>query len=333
VSTASHRLAPPGAGAAPPPAPRRPPRVPADTARGVVLLVLAALLFGVMSFGTKLAGARLTGAEIAAVRFGLGLVVTLGLWGTGLATIRVPRSHLGLLILRGAFGGIAVVCFFTAIAHGSVGTATLLNFTSPAFTALFAWIFLRERVSPWLAVAFLVAGAGVALVWRGSHSGPLSLFGWQSLGLVSAVLAGGAITAIRGLRRYEAVTSWTVFLFFNAIGLLCAGPVAALAWRWPTPREWGFLVGLTACSVAGQILFTEALAYLTAAASGIIQQLTVVTAFALGALFLHEAVGGLQLAGAALTMVGVVAAARFGQPRPAGAGGDATSPGNSRECP
>ncbi|MBI5479611.1 MAG: DMT family transporter [Deltaproteobacteria bacterium] len=286
----------------------------AATARGIACLGLSAVLFGGMSLLTKLAGARVPGPEIAAVRFALGLVLTLLLAGAGVVTVRAPRPHLPLLLVRGFCGGVAVILFFTAITHGNVGTATLLNFTSPVFTALFAWLFLRERLSPWVGCAFALAGGGVTLVWRGTHAGQVSLLGWQSLGLLSAVLAGAAVTAIRGLRRREAVSAWTVFLFFNAAGLACSAPVAAAGFVWPGAREWGLLLALSALSIAGQLLFTWSLAWVQAAVSGIIQQVTVVVAFALGGVVLHEPLGGLQFLGAGLTMAGAAWAARLIRP-------------------
>ena len=296
-------------GSAPAPATAR-----AATARGVTFLVLSAVLFGGMAFLTKIAGARLPGAEIAAVRFTLGLVLTLALAAAGVVTVEAPRRHLPLLLVRGFAGGTAVILFFIAIAHGNVGTATLLNFTSPVFTALFAWMVLRERLSGWVVSAFVLTAAGVALVWRGAHQGPMSLLGWQSLGLLSAVLSGVAVTAIRGLRRREAVSAWTVFLFFNAAGLACSAPVAAVGFVWPAPREWGLILALSALSIAGQVLFTAALAWVQAAVSGVIQQVTVVVAFALGCAVLHEPLGGWQVVGAALAMAGAAWAARLVRP-------------------
>jgi drug/metabolite transporter (DMT)-like permease len=286
----------------------------AATARGVAFLGLSAILFGGMAFLTKLAGARVPGSEMAAVRFALGLALTLILAGAGVVSVRVPRPHLWLLLVRGFCGGVAVILFFTAIAHGNVGTATLLNFTSPVFTALLAWIFLRERLSAWVGLAFVLTGVGVTLVWRGTHAGPVSLLGWQSLGLLSAVLAGAAVTAIRGLRRHEAVSAWTVFLFFNAVGLGCSAPFAAAAFVWPDAREWGLILALSGLSIAGQLLFTWSLAYVQAAISGVIQQVTVVVAFALGCLVLHEPLGGVQILGAGLTMAGAAWAARLTRP-------------------
>jgi drug/metabolite transporter (DMT)-like permease len=289
----------------------------AASARGVAALLLSALLFGGMAFLTKLAGARVPGPEMAAVRFGLGLLLTLALAAAGLVSVRVPRRHLPLLLVRGFTGGTAVTLFFTAIAHGNVGTATLLNFTSPVFTAVLAWIFLRERLSPWVGLAFVLTGVGVTLVWRGTHTGPVSLLGWQSLGLLSAVLAGAAVTAIRGLRRHEAVSAWTVFLFFNAGGLVCSAPFAATGFVRPDAREWGLIVALSALSIAGQVLFTWALAHVQAAVSGVIQQVTVIVAFLLGCAVLHEPLGGLQVVGAALTMAGAAWAARLIRPEEA----------------
>ncbi|HEY3355991.1 MAG TPA: DMT family transporter [Polyangia bacterium] len=272
-------------------------------ARGALLLCASAVLFGAMSLFAKLASARLPGQEVAAIRFAVGLVCLGGVVAAGLARVRPTRRALPLLVARGLFGGVAVLFYFMAIAQGSVGTATLLNFTSPAFTAVFAWLFLRERLSPWTIGAFALASVGVTLVWRGSAGiGPAT---WQPYGLISAVLSGAAVTCIRALRRHGAANAWTVFFFFNLAGLAATVPAAVARPLAPTGREWLLLVAMALFSVGGQILMTYALAFVQAALSGVIQQLTVVTALALGYFALGEPLGLQSLAGAALTMAGV----------------------------
>jgi len=263
-----------------------------------------------MSFLTKLSGMRIPGVEVAAIRFACGLVVILLLAWARIVHIRIERPFVPLLLVRGFCGGIAVVLFFTAIVKGDLGMATLLNFTSPVFTALFAWIFLRERMSRWGVGALLLSGVGVTLVWRGSHAGPVSLMGWHTLGLLSAAFAGAAVAAMRGLRHGLAVGSFTVFFVFNVAGLLVALPFAVAHWVWPDVRETAFLLGMAALSILGQILFTHALAHVQAALSGVIQQLTVIVAMALGTLVLGERLGPLELLGAALTMAGAAWAAK-----------------------
>ena len=92
----------------------------------------------------------LPGSEIAFVRF---LVGTASLVPVAFFRPLKVTNWRGLF-LRGAFGGSAVLAFFTAIQHLPVGLATLLNYTSPIFTVLWAAIFLGERIGP-LAVAAL----------------------------------------------------------------------------------------------------------------------------------------------------------------------------------
>ena len=279
--------------------------------RGALLLLGSATLFAGMVLAAKVASARLPGPEVAAVRFALSLAVVLVVFATRLVTLRIPRPLLPLLVLRGVFGGVAVLFYFMAVARGHAGTATLLNFTSPVFTALFAWIFLRERLSLWSLAALVVAGAGVTLVWRASAgAGPVT---WQPLGLISAVLSGAAVTSIRALRRHGAIGAWSVFLFFNIFGLACTVPVAAPGFVVPTAGEWLWLGVMSLLAVAGQVLMTHALGFVQAALSGIIQQLTVVLTLAGGYCFLGEPLGLVSLVGAALTIAGVTWAARLAQ--------------------
>src|SRR5438552_386409 len=152
-----------------------------------------------MAFEAKRASVHLTGAEVAFWRFTIGLAAVMAAFGTRL--VRPRFHHFGLLVLRGLFGGTAVLCYFTSIAHIDVSIATLLNFTSPVFVALFAALFLRERFGLGLVAALAMTLAGVVLLAR-SHAPPGSWgFGrWELVGVLGAVASGAASTTIRGLR-------------------------------------------------------------------------------------------------------------------------------------
>ena len=76
------------------------------------------------------------------MRFAVGVVVCAG----AATRLRLRPNNRRGLFWRGVFGGAAVACYFVAIAHLTVGMATLLNYTSPVFTALFAWLFLDEHI-------------------------------------------------------------------------------------------------------------------------------------------------------------------------------------------
>jgi drug/metabolite transporter (DMT)-like permease len=271
---------------------RRPP--------ATVALITAALVFGAMALATKVAAARLPGPQIALVRFLIGLLAC------AVARTRVPmRAHNKLgLVMRGAFGGAAVLCFFLGIAHLPVGIATLLNYTAPVFTAIFAALFLGERITGPTLGALAVTTVGVAMVMVGTApAGSFVLGRWQLVGVLSAVLSGAAVATIREVRKTDG--SWEIFAAFCVAGAAISVVPAVKDWVAPTPREWLILavVGLT--SVVGQLLMTYALRYVRAAVSGVIAQLVPVTSLALGWAVLGDRIGGLALAGAAITLVGV----------------------------
>ena len=161
-------------------------------------LIGAALVFALMALATKVACARLPGPQVAFVRF------VIGLGACAIAGLRVPmraRNKVGLL-LRGAYGGAAVLFYFIAIAHLPVGIATLLNYTAPVFTAIYAAVFLGEAITRGTLFALALTSVGVALVIGGTApAGSLALGPWQLIGLLSAMLSGAAVATIREVRR------------------------------------------------------------------------------------------------------------------------------------
>src|SRR5262249_5161420 len=129
--------------------------------RGPLLLMLSSILFGAMAFEAKRASARLPGAEVACFRFGVGLALIALALASGRIRLRFDRFD--LLIARGVLVGLAVLCYFTTISHVDVSVATLLNFTSPVFTAFLAAWFLGEPVHPRLGFALALALGGAVV--------------------------------------------------------------------------------------------------------------------------------------------------------------------------
>lgn len=273
-------------------------------------LIAAALVFAVMAILAKVASARLPGPEVAFVRFAVGLAA----WA--LASLRVPmraRNKLGLF-LRGAYGGSAVLLYFLGIAHLPVGIATLLNYTAPVFTALYAATVLGEAVTTSTIAALGLTSVGVVLVIVGTAPpGSLGFGPWQLVGVGSAILSGAAVATIRQVRKTDG--SWEIFAAFCLAGALITAPPAVLGWVWPRPLEWVVLLGVGLSSVVAQLLMTYALRYVRAAVAGVIAQLTPVASLALGWTLFGERPGLLALAGAAVTLAGVTVGTTFGTAR------------------
>ncbi len=265
-----------------------------------VALVAAALLFSLMAVVAKVAARRLPGPEVAFVRMGVGLL------GCAVARLRVPmqaRNKLGLF-MRGAYGGAAVLLYFLAIAHLPVGVATLLNYTAPVFTAIYAALFLGEAVTAGTLGALAMTTVGVGLVMAGTAPpGTLGLGRWQLVGIASAMLSGAAVATIRQVRKTDG--SWEIFTAFCLAGFVISAPPALAGWVAPTSAEWATLVGVGMLSLVAQLLMTHALRYVRAAVAGVIVQLTPATSLFLGWVLLNERVGGLAVGGAIVTLVGV----------------------------
>ncbi len=159
-----------------------------------------------------------------------------------------------LLLARALLGGTAMLFYFIAIEELSLPQAVTVNRLSPFFVAIFAAAFLEERLRIAQMGAIALAFLGVALILRPGEvpAGPYAL-----LALSSAVLAGGAHTALRALRthdRPEAVVFW-----FSALITLMAVPLTiGGGGRLPDGPEALFLLGNGVFGVAGQLLMTAA---------------------------------------------------------------------------
>ena len=270
-------------------------------ASATAIMTTAALVFSAMALLVKGVAARLPGPEIALLRFAAGLIAVV-VAGTTRVKLR-PRNWRGLF-WRGAFGGCAVLCYFLAIEHLTVGMATLLNYTAPVFAALFAWALLGEHIGRHTLGALSVTTSGVAMVLVGSApAGSLGLGRWQLVGILSSILSGAAIATIRQVRRTDG--AWEIFAAFCAAGVVTTSLPAARHWVAPTGREWALLAAVGATSVTAQLLMTHALRDLPAAVSGVLLQLTPAATLVMGFLVFGERPRGLAIAGAALTLMGV----------------------------
>lgn len=273
------------------------------TQRALLLMFGSAMLFGAMAFAAKLASARLTGSQVAFLRFATGLLPVLLI--PHFRTRALTFQRLDLLFYRGFFGGLAVLCYFIAIAKISVGVATLLNYTAPIFSGMFSILFLKERISPKVLIPMPVALAGVFLVVH-AHAQPGDLLGfgkWELVGCLSALCSGVAVTAMRAARRGE--NSWSVYTSFCLLGTVVTAPLAIATWQWPVRDEWMSLAATSLFAIGAQLLLTFSLRWVDAMTVGVISQLAVIVSMALGATFLGEHISAMSAAGAALTIGGV----------------------------
>lgn len=266
-------------------------------------MVASAVLFGAMAFAAKLASARLSGSQVAMIRFATGLTPALLIPHFRKSALTFQR--LDLLFYRGFFGGLAVLMYFLAIEHTSVGIATLLNYSAPLFSGTFSMLFIGEKISPKVLIPMPIALTGILLVVQASaRPGDFLGFGrWELIGLGSALASGAAVTAMRAARRTE--NSWAVYTSFCLLGTFTTMPLGIGTWKTPTATEWLWLALTSLFAIGAQLLLTFSLRWVDAMTVGVISQLAVLISMALGATILGETIPPMALLGSALTIGGV----------------------------
>ncbi len=222
--------------------------------KGPLILVAAMLCYSAMSALVRVAGPIVPSVEVVFFRAIVGLPFLY--WLARRNGVALTGQRKGLLIWRGVFGTLAVICFFHALMGIPVANALLLNQTSAVFILPLAVVFLGERVS-WAHALFVVlALLGVALIVKPSTDA-IEIHALFALG--SAVLAAVALTMVRKLTATE--SSLTIVFWFSSIIALITLPMMIPVFVWPSPKMWAVLIGMSLLGTFGQVLMTLAYRY------------------------------------------------------------------------
>jgi len=266
---------------------------------GLLYMVGAAFFFSLMSLFVKLVGQRLPSQEIVLVRSILTLIYSYvavrwaqaSLWG----------EHRSLLFLRGVLGFGGLSCFYFALTKLPLADATVIFYSNPVLTALFAALFLDERL-----------GSGEilgALLRFGADSSGLNLL-YVGVALLGAICAAAAYVVVRKLRETE--HPLVVVFYFPLVSTIGSVPTAGFTnMEWPTPYEWVLLIGGVALTAQiAQVLLTNGLHNERAGRAMAITYLQIVFAATWGMLFFREFPDLLSVLGALLVVGGTIIVAR-----------------------
>ena len=230
--------------------------------QGIVLIILSAFFYSLMSLFVRLAGDLPTFQKaffrnFIAMVFGFALLVKRG-------SFKMQKGCLPAHIGRTIAGSIGVICNFYAIDHMNISDASILNKLAPFFSVVFSIFLLKEKASwkDWALVA--VAFCGALFVVKPSFSSTASLPAF--IGVLGGLGAGLAYTFVRALGKKGERNAFTVF-FFSGCSCLIILPMAVVQYQ---PMAWGqvgwlLLAGLAASGAQ----FTVTAAYTCAPAKDI----------------------------------------------------------------
>lgn len=277
---------------------------PSNTARGVALVVLSACCFGAMGMVVKLLANRIGVFELAFFRSAIGLLLLSAYLRH--AGVTAASDEWKLLLARGLFGALAMVSYFGALSMIPLAEAVILNYTSPAFTIVFAIAWLGERPSRSTLGFLAIALVGVAVLMRPSLSfSGASPWGYAA-GLAAGLFSGGAYATVK--RLTGTCSPWIIVWYFAAVTTVLAVPPTLATWVSPNFAESGLLVALATLGTTGQLLMTAGFRHGAVSKTSIATIAVVVVAALGGWLFWNElpdAIGGLGIALIALAIVGI----------------------------
>ncbi|MBN1149313.1 MAG: EamA family transporter [Anaerolineales bacterium] len=243
------------------------------------------------------------------------------LWLLQRRLLRVERRDLGYLAIYGLVLAVFNSLWTLSVALNSAAVATVLAYSSAAFTALLGWRLLGERLDWAKLLAVALCLVGCALV-----SGALEKGAWRAnwLGVLTGVLSGlgyavyslmGRSAAQRGLNPWTIVLYTFSFaaLFLLAFNLLPGGllPGAAvrpaeLLWLGNAWAGWGVLLLLAAGpTLAGFGMYNASLALLPSSVANLILTLEPPFTAVIAYFLLGERLDGVQILGSLLILAGV----------------------------
>lgn len=275
--------------------------------KGILYMLFASFLFAVMGGFAKQLSSSMSSLEVVFFRniFGVFLI--------GFMVFKNPIKQQGgkpfLLFFRGFMGFIALLAFFYNIAHISLADAMTFAKTAPVFTALFAYIFLKEKMSPYAWLALFIGFIGIVLITQPQG---LTFSRTDLLGIFSGIGAALAYTSVRELNKYYDTKSIVLsFMLTGTIGplfLFFLTPyinTSSLDFMFadfiiPQGRQWFYIFGLGLFATMAQMYMTKAYGETKAGIVGAISYSNIVFAIIIG-LLLGDALPNL------LTSLGIFA--------------------------
>lgn len=268
-------------------------------------MLLSALGFSLMGVFVKMAHQRgIPILEIVAARALVSLI--LSYVDVKRKGIPLLGTHKTLLFSRGLVGAIALLCVYTSLAYLPFAEATVLQFLHPAFTAVLAFLFLREKLSAYTALCIALSFSGLVLISR-----PEFLFsGWPSelpLWAIAVAIAGAlgsaiAYVLVRKLSNLE--DSSVIIVYFPMIALPFSLLLLGDDFVMPEGISWLILLFVGVATQVGQIGLTKSMQTASAATATSFSYLQVVFAVIFGIWFFGEVPSVLTLIGAGLIVLG-----------------------------
>lgn len=223
--------------------------------KGIILIILSAFGFAMMSAFVKLAG-DLPSIQKAFFRNVISFSIALAMIIRHKESLLGKKENQRLLLMRSAFGTLGVVLNFYAIDHLILSDANMLNKLSPFFVLLFCAVFLKEKLSSNHILTIIVGFLGALLIIKPAFN--IDIIPYIA-GLSSAVCAGAAYSCIRAIGNKE--KHYTVVFYFSFFSVVTLLPMMVANYKPMTGIQFAYLILAGIFATVGQFAITLAYRY------------------------------------------------------------------------
>jgi drug/metabolite transporter (DMT)-like permease len=262
---------------------------------GVKYMLFASFLFAIMGVFAKLASTFMSSLEVVFFRNIFGVIII------SYTIFKNPMTNKGgkplLLFFRGFMGFSALLAFFYNIAHIPLGEAMTYSKTSPIFTAIFAWLFLNEKLSLKGWGAIFIGFVGILFITQPFGVG---FSKYDILGIASGIGAALAYTSVRELKQYYDTRA--IVLSFMLVGTIFPALLLVLSnfvylpnldflmgeFVMPSGVVWVYVICMGIFATLAQVYMTKAYGETKAGIVGAVSYSNIVFSIIIG-LFLGDA--------------------------------------------
>jgi drug/metabolite transporter (DMT)-like permease len=242
-----------------------------NTSKGIVLKLISAVFFAVMSALIRYLGARYPIGEVVFYRSAFAIVpivVIYALRGELAATVRTERPF--GQATRGALSIVGMFCNFGALARLPLIEANAISFTSPLISVALAALFLKERVRIYRWSAVTIGFLGVLVVLAPHLSGDeltIAMASTASVAGVAYAVAGSITNAGTNIQTRwltQSETTSSIVFYFSLICALAGLATLPFGWLTPTGPEFAVLAAIGFLGGTAHLLLTESYRYAAA---------------------------------------------------------------------
>lgn len=272
-----------------------------DTARGMLIMVLAIFLFSLNDAMGKWLVVTYTVGQVLLIRSAVALAILLPfVWQAGLSSlIKVERPW--QQFARVVCSTVEVFCFYFAVSYLPLADVVTYWLAAPIYVAAMSPFLLGERVGPvrWAAIALGFIGVVIAL----TPSGEI-----EPLAILAAIIGTLAFALMVVTGRTLRGTPDKTLVTFQLAGSLVAGLVLApIGWVTPTAPDFLLLGALGVVAMFAHICVNRAVKLADAAIVAPFQYTMLPWGIILGWLFFDDLPRPVMLIGAAIiTLSGLI---------------------------